>query len=272
AAAARGRSAQGQPARAGRAVARARTRAGPRMRLGPPLVLRLFARCVPADLREPIAGDLAEEYLAIRDRRGTARATLWLWGQAARLAFTFRWERTAHGRPLPPIGDELRSMSHMWDALRQDIAFGVRMLRRQPGFTVVAVIALALGIGANTAIFSVVDAVLWRSLPYPGADAIVSIGEQRTREGRLHGPVSPADFFDWRREGQSFRAMAAYTETAVNLTGVGEPERLRGLSVSPGFLDVLGVHPAHGRDFRTEEETFGRHRVVLLADAFWRRR
>src|SRR6185436_8128224 len=178
----------------------------------------------------------------------------------------------AHGRPLPPIGDELRSMSHMWDSLRQDIAFGVRMLRRQPGFTVVAVIALALGIGANTAIFSVVDAVLWRSLPYPGADEIVSIGEQRTREGRLFGPVSPADFFDWRREGRSFRAMAAYTETAVNLTGVGEPERLRGLSVSPGFLDVLGVHPAHGRDFRTEEETDGRDRVVLLTDAFWRRR
>src|SRR6185436_2822134 len=81
---------------------------------------------------------------------------------------------------------------------------------------------------------------------------------------------SPADFFDWRREGRSFRAMAAYTETAVNLTGVGEPERLRGLSVSPGFLDVLGVHPAQGRDFRTEEETDGRDRVVLLTAAFWR--
>jgi putative ABC transport system permease protein len=238
----------------------------------PPIVLRLFARFVPGDLREPITGDLTEEYLEVRGRRGPARATLWLWGQAARLAVTFRWERTAHGRPLPPIGDELRSMSYMWDSLRQDIAFGLRMLRRQPGFTSVAVIALALGIGANTAIFSVVDAVLWRSLPYPGADEIVSIGEQRTREGRLSGPVSPADFFDWRHEGRSFTAMAAYNPIAVNLTGAGEPERLGGLSVSPGLLDVLGIHPAQGRDFRADEETLGRHRVVLLTDAFWRRR
>ena len=208
----------------------------------------------------------------MRDRRGPARATLWLWGQAARLALTFRWERAAHGRPLPPIGDELRSMSHMWDSLRQDIAFGVRMLRRQPGFTAVAVIALALGIGANTAIFSVVDAVLWRPLPYPGADEIVSIGEQRTREGRLYGPVSPADFFDWRRDGRSFTAMAAYNETAVNLTGAGEPERLRGLSVSPGVSrgarrpSGAGARlPGRGRNARPPPRRAADRRVLAAA-------
>jgi len=112
---------------------------------GLPLALRLFARFVPADLREPIAGDLAEEYLEMRDRRGAARATLWLWGQAVRLAWTFRWERATRGRGLPPIGEELRSTSYMWDALRQDVGFGFRMLRRQPGFTTVAIFALAIG-------------------------------------------------------------------------------------------------------------------------------
>jgi putative ABC transport system permease protein len=246
------------------------------MRPRPPIVLRWFARFIPGDLREPIAGDLTEEYLALRDRRGRARATLWLWGQAARLAVTFRWERAAHGRPLPPIGDELRSISHMWDSLRQDVGFGVRMLRRQPGFTAIAVLALALGIGANTAIFSVVDAVLWRPLPYPRADRVMALAEQRPRESRWFGPVAPADFFDWRRDSRSFSAIAAYTLIsaggAYNMTGSGEPERVRPLEVSPAFLGVIGVTPALGRDFRAEEETVGRHRLVLLSDGLWRRR
>ena len=118
----------------------------------------------------------------------------------------------------------------MWDALRQDVVFSVRMLRRQPGFTVVALLALALGIGANTAIFSVVDAVLWRPLPYPRADRVMALAEQRPRESRWFGPVSPADYFDWRRDNHSFSLMAAYSIPpwgAYNLTGIGEPERVR---------------------------------------------
>ena len=237
-----------------------------------PLVLRLLARFVPGDLRESIAGDLQEEYRRVRARRGAALAAAWLWWNAARVAIIFRWERTAHGRPLPPIGDELRGFASMWDTLRQDMVFGARMLWRQPGFTVVAVLALALGIGANTAIFSLVDAVLWRPLPYADPAAIVSVSEQRPREGHLYGPISPADFYDWRRDSQSFSSFAAYRDTALNITGAGEPERLRALAVSPGFLDVLGGAPARGADFRPDEETFGRHRVALLTDGFWRRR
>ena len=129
----------------------------------------------------------------------------------------------------------------MWDALRQDIAFGARMLRRQPGFTAVAVLALALGIGANTAIFSVVDAVLWRPLPYPRADRVMSLAEQRPRESRWFGPVAPADFFDWRRDNRSFSAMAAYVDPAsgaYNLTGDGEPERVRAARGDAGVLSA----------------------------------
>ena len=164
----------------------------------------------------------------------------------------------------------------MWDGLRQDIGFGARMLRRQPGFTAVAIFALALGIGATTAIFSVVDAVLWRPLPYPRADRVMSLAEQRPRESRWFGPIAPADYFDWRRDNRSFSAMAASTvmpaSGAYNLTGIGEPERVRPLEVTPQFLGALGISPALGRDFRAEEETVGRHRVVLLSDALWRRR
>jgi putative ABC transport system permease protein len=227
---------------------------------------------LPADQREPIAGDLAEEYGARRRDDGSMRATAALWWQAARLAWVFRWDRTARGRALPPIGDQIRRRAVVWESVWQDIAFGIRMLRRQPGFTAVALVALALGIGANTAIFSIVDAALWRPLPYPDASRIMAVAEQRPREGRLFGPVSPADFFDWRRDTRSYVAFAAYMDTPVNLAGNGDPERLHGLAVTPGFLEAIGVPPGRGRDFRPEEETIGRHRVVLLTDGLWRRR
>src|SRR5262249_9758222 len=119
---------------------------------------------------------------------------------------------------------------------------------------------------------SVVDAVLWRALPFTRADEIVALGEARPREGRVNGPVAPADFFDWRRDSRSFAAMAAYYETAMNLTGRGEPERLRAVAASPGFLSALGIAASVGRDFARDEETVGRHRVVLLTDPLWRRR
>src|SRR4029453_3205159 len=98
----------------------------------------------------------------------------------------------------------------------QDIVFGARMLRRQPAFTAVALLALALGIGANTAIFSVVDAVLWRPLPYPAGDRVMSIAEPRPRGSRWFGWVAPADSFDWRPDNQSFAAMAALMVTAAS--------------------------------------------------------
>ncbi|HVZ19946.1 MAG TPA: ABC transporter permease, partial [Vicinamibacterales bacterium] len=238
---------------------------------GLPRGARAWLRLLPADLREPIAGDLAEEFHAVRVRRGAIFATLWAWTHAVRLAVAFRWERLRHGRPLPPIAEEVPVRVAPWESLRQDAAFGVRLLRRQPGFATVAVLALALGIGANTAMVSLVDAALWRPLPFPAADAIMSIAEQRPSQGVLHGPVSPADFYDWRRDAGSFSAMAAYLDTATNLTGGDEPMRVRATRVSPAFLRVLSVSPAIGRDFRDEEETLGRNHVTLLSDGLWRR-
>ncbi|HKB12647.1 MAG TPA: ABC transporter permease [Vicinamibacterales bacterium] len=225
---------------------------------------------LPGDLAEPIAGDLLEEYLAVRARRGSGVGALWVWWQTIRLTAAFWTERKTRGRPLPPIGDELGSFPGMWDSLGQDIVFALRMLRRQKGFTAVALLALALGIGANTAIFSIVDAALWRPLPYAQPENIVFVAEQRPREGRTTGPVSPADFLDWRASSRSFSAMASATDFALNLTGTVEPQRLRALAVSPGFFDAVGVAPAQGRPFTADEEQPGRHRVALLSDGLWR--
>ncbi len=239
---------------------------------------RLLAWTVPLDHREPIAGDLLEEHER-RLREGGVAASAWawaaMWSSAVQLAASFTWERLRRDRTLPAIADEPPPRSVLLEPLAHDAAFGVRMLRRQPGFASVVVGVLALGIGANTAIFSLVDAVLWRPLPFPRADRIMSLGEQRPRENRWFGPIAPADFFDWRRDSRSFSAMAAHmipSSGAYNLTGAGEPERVPALVVSPTFLAVLGVVPAIGRDFRSDEETIGRHRVALLSDGLWRRR
>jgi putative ABC transport system permease protein len=235
-------------------------------------VERLLRIGLPADQREPIAGDLEEDFRARAGRDGRLRATIAIWWLAARVALTFRWEKTAYGRPLPPIADEAPRRFTVLESVTQDAVFAARLLRRQPGFTIVVVLMLALGIGANTAIFGVVDAVLWRPLAYPDAHEVMALAEQRPREGRFYGPVAPADFFDWRRDARSFAFMASYEDGAINLTGAGEPERLKILLASPGFLDVLRVPPAQGRDFRADEETIGRHRVALLSDALWRHR
>ena len=197
----------------------------------------LLRRLLPGDLADPIAGDLLEEYLVARDRRGDLRATAWVWAEALRLAALFRWERVACGRGVPPIAEELRAVTGFSDDLRRDVMFSARMLRRQPGFTLVALVALALGIGANTAVFSVVDAVLWRPLPFPDAGRAMQLAEQRPRESRWFGPVAPADFFDWQRDTRSFASLAAWSFSspsgAYNLTGAGEPERIQPLKASP---------------------------------------
>src|SRR5262245_16516249 len=152
------------------------------------------------------------------------------------------------------------------ESLAQDVRYAARMLRRQPGFAATAVAALALGIGPNTVIFSLADAVLWRPLPYAAPDGLVSLTEQRPREGRLIGHVSPADFFDWREQSRSFAHMAAYESRAVNLTGDGEALRVDALEVSAGFVEALRIVPALGRGFSRDDEELGRHRVVMLSD------
>jgi len=160
---------------------------------------------------------------------------------------------------------------NMFADLGQDLRFGLRTLVKNPGFTIVAVIALALGIGANSAIFSVVNAILLRPLPYKSPDQLVAIWEEARHLGFPKDTPSPANFLDWRQQSTVFEGMSAFTERSFNLTGVGEPERLDGRRVSSNLFDVLGVKPIIGRTFVAQEDQPG-SKVVLLNESLWKRR
>jgi putative ABC transport system permease protein len=147
-----------------------------------------------------------------------------------------------------------------------------RLLRRDPWFTAVAALTLAVGIGANGAIFSVVHAVLLRPLPYADPHELVMVWESRPREGVYDNVVSPADFLDWRARQQVFDDIAAHWSSSLTLTGRGEPERIGTGIASSSLFRVLGVAPALGRNFAADEEQAGRNQVVILTHGFWQRR
>src|SRR3954451_22990840 len=155
--------------------------------------------------------------------------------------------------------------------LRQDLRYGFRMLFKNPGFTAIAVLALALGIGANTAIFSVVNTILLRPLPYKNPSQLVVIWENATHLGFPKNTPSPANFLDWQKQNTLLEGMAAFAERSFNLTGIGEPERLEGRRVSANLFDLLGVRPILGRNFVPDEDKPGT-KVALLNESLWRRR
>ena len=158
------------------------------------------------------------------------------------------------------------------NSLLRDIRFGARNLIKRPASTLVALITLALGIGVNTAIFSVVDSILLRPLPFKDSERVVSIWEQGLGQGISQNEVAPANFFDLRNQTHVFEGIGAHGPQDVNLTGDGDPERLNGELVTANVLSLLGVEPALGRTFLTNEDQLGQHRVVVLSDALWQRR
>src|SRR5215471_12494748 len=170
-----------------------------------------------------------------------------------------------------PITPGTRSKVNIVSDIGQDIRYALRMLAKNPAFTAIAVVALALGIGANTAIFSVVNAVLLRPLPFKHPEQLVMLWENAAHLGFPKDTPSPANFLDWQRQAQSFSGMAAMAERSFNLTGVGEPERLEGRRVSANLFDLLGVPALLGRTFVTDDDRPGTH-VVLLSHALWQRR
>ena len=154
----------------------------------------------------------------------------------------------------------------------KDIRYGIRGLLKRPGFTAIALITLALGIGANTAIFSVVNAVLLRPLPFQNPEELVIVWEDATFAGFPHNTPAPANYVDWKAQNQSFADMAASHETSFNLTGDGEPERVSAYSVTANFFPLLGVQPLLGRSFLTEEDRPGGNKVAVLSYSLWQSR
>lgn len=152
----------------------------------------------------------------------------------------------------------------------EDVRYGLRMLRKNPGFTTVALLTLALGIGANTAVFSIVNGVLLNPLPFPDSDRLVTLFESKPnfREGSISYP----NFLDWQRDNHAFTSIAAYRPDTFSLTSASEPEQVRGEMVSADFFSILGVKPVLGRMFTSQEDQLGAGHVVLVSSGFWKRK
>jgi len=158
------------------------------------------------------------------------------------------------------------------DAIRQDVRFGVRTLIRGPGFATVAVLTLGVGIGATTAIFSLIDSVLLKPLPFHDPDRLTMVWEVRPRFNQPRIEVAPLNYVDWQRQVQAFESLAAYVNGFVNLTGAGTPERLVSAQVTPNLFPTLGVDPLVGRWFVTPEGSPGQTAVAILSYRLWQRR
>jgi putative ABC transport system permease protein len=158
------------------------------------------------------------------------------------------------------------------ETLWQDLRYGVRMLRRNPGFAAVAILTLAIGIGANIVIFSVVNGILLKPLPFPDSQSVVTIWETFANRNVTRGTASAAEYLDWRDMNHVFQELSASRALSFSITGSGDPERVWGSQVSGNFFRMLRVTPVIGRDFTPEDEQIGHEQVVLLSYGLWQRR
>ncbi|HUF48673.1 MAG TPA: ABC transporter permease [Vicinamibacterales bacterium] len=229
---------------------------------------RLLLVVFPAAFRHRFGADMAE---AFDDRRRVARA-------AGRRATAVFWTRTVVDLVIHGVAERRATRRHsrsrgasMLSSMLQDLRYSLRTFRRRPGFTAVVLVTLALGIGANTAIFSVVEAVLLRPLPYPDADRIVRIYETNRRVDFVRGVTTPFNFDVWERDARAFLNLAAMRSTPATLTGAGEPARVTVHRVMPSFFEIMGRAPAIGRPLSVEDAETERP-VVVLSHALWESR
>src|SRR5215216_3545101 len=158
------------------------------------------------------------------------------------------------------------------ESLRSDIRYALRNLLKRPAFTLIAVFTLALGIGANTAMFSAFNALLLKPLPFPELDRVVAIWDKQPSLGYTHNEVAFANYLDWQSQSQSFEQLALYRWWNANLTGIDPPERIQGFLVTANFLEALGMKPIMGRNFLAEENQPGKDAVAIITHSLWQRR
>ncbi len=245
------------------------------MRRPPRLADWLLTRFASRYVRQDVLGDLHEEYLChvIRERSALG-ARLWYWRQVLGTVVGY------HAIRGPVAEDGLvrsRRTNQQWEtplpleSMLSDVRFGMRQLSRNPGFSLLAVLTLALGISASTVVFSVVNAVVLRPLPFEDVDELVSIRETTPRGDRFS--VSEPTFLDWSATQQSFADIAGFTGGGATLIGDGAPESLAGLRISHSFFPLLGIAPIMGRSFSPDEDLPGAQaRVVMISEGLWRRR
>jgi hypothetical protein len=213
-------------------------------------VYRALLHLYPTSFRRDYGGELLGTFMYDRRRTVGAFAVVALW--------------------LATVGDLLQNaIAAHWDILRQDIRFTVRSLARAKGFAFTAIVVTALGVGANTAAFSVADFVLIRPLPFANPDRLVKVWEAPPGYGRME--LSPPNYRDYKAQSRSFAAMGAYHGTSVNLIGNGDPERLNGAVVTADLLPIFGVQPLVGRLFDPGDEADNAGGSVILSYALWQR-
>lgn len=230
----------------------------------PRLATWLLTRRLPAEWRDFVVGDLEEEF-ATRSGDSPFAAHVWFWWQTLRCLAA-----PPPLRPNPLLHESSQGDS-MMRTLFADLRYAFRLMSRTPSFAVAVVSVLALGIGANAAIFSIVNAVLLRPLPFEEPERLVRIFT-RTPGGRLF-ELSPGKFYDWQRDAQSFEGMAMYPCCGFRelaLTGTGTARAVTVTAVSAGFFEIVRARPALGRVFRQEEHTPGNKYAVVLSDRFWK--
>ncbi len=154
--------------------------------------------------------------------------------------------------------------------LLQDLRYGIRTLAKNPGFTIVAVLTLALGIGANTAIFSVVDAVLLRPLPYPESDRLFTVYQTLPQDPAQNTGVSYPNYLDWTQQNEAFESIAAVRGNVLALSGQGEPTYIQTGSVTSNYFDVLRVKPLLGRTLQSSDDALDANPVVVMSESLWR--
>src|SRR5262245_44504031 len=227
----------------------------------PRLAIWLLTRRLSAEWRDFVVGDLEEEF-ATRSVDSPLAAHAWFWWQTLRCLAAPPPVRTH------PLLNEKSHGDSMMPTLFADLRYALRVMSRTPSFAVAVVSVLALGIGGNTAVFSVVDQLLLRPLPYPDGDQLVVV-EESVGGRNPHADVSPANWLDWQRESRTFRRFAAWQPFVFTLTGAGEPRLVNAQQVSSEFFPLLGVAPLLGRTISDEDDRPNGPRVAVLSYSAW---